>query len=421
MCSADTEPGTRGAAAQSRKGAGLVQEKQVKVGIVTHYYRSTNYGGNLQAYALCRFINDTFPSARAEQIAYDISGNARNPRRLKRLTPKRLLKKLYTAARNRLYAKTRRAEREAIQTREKAVSVFNREAIPHSETTYTADTVAQSAAQYDVFITGSDQVWHPSAVCPAYLLQFVSGEKKRKASYAASVAKTELTEAEKAAMQAALADFYAVSVREEDAVGLLAPLAPVQPVWTLDPTLLLTQAQWLSVAAARRVQGDYVFCYFLGDDTRQREIAGQFAKAKGQKLVTLPFLQGKYRKCDDGFGDEPLFDVSVPDFLALIRDASYVLTDSFHAAVFSVLFEREFFVFERAHAKGAGSRVESLLSLFDMESRFCNSPQKAQLSYLLAQPPVGGKAAHEKFEARRRVSVRFLEDVLDTAQTTGRD
>lgn len=390
----------------------IAQEKKLMVGIVTHYFRSTNYGGNLQAYALCRFINDTFPFVRAEQISYDISGNTWNPRRLKRLTVKRLLKKLYFVAQNRLYAKIHAPERQAIQTREKAVSVFNRGAIPHSRTIYTADTVAQSVTQYDILITGSDQVWHPSAVCPAYLLNFASGEIIRKASYAASVAKTELDEDEKKAMKSALADFYAISVREEDAVKLLAPLSPIRPVCTLDPTLLLNQSEWLSVAADRCVRDDYVFCYFLGDDPQQRVVAEQFAEAKGLKLVTLPFLQGRYRKCDDGFGDEALFDVSVPDFLALIRDASYVLTDSFHASVFSIMFEREFFVFERVHANVSGSRLRSLLSIFDMELRFCNSNEKVQLSYLLNQPPLKYGVSFEKFEERKRISVKYLEDVL---------
>lgn len=398
-----------------------MQNNKVKVGIVTHYYQSTNYGGNLQAYALCRFINDTFPFARAEQIAYDISGNARELRRPKRLTLKRLLKKLYATVQNRMNTKTHQLERQAIQTRENVVLVFNREAIPHSETTYTAESVAQSAALYDIFITGSDQVWHPNAVCPAYLLQFVDGKKKRKVSYAASVAKPELNEEEKKKLKIALADFYAVSVREEDAVELLMPLAPVRPVWTLDPTLLLAKAQWLSITPSRRISDDYVFCYFLGDDLTERRLAELFAKEIGLKLVTLPFLLGEYRKCDDGFGDQLLFDVSVQDFLSLIRHATYILTDSFHATVFSILFEKEFFVFDRPQIKGANVRIESLLTLFDMDLRFCESPERTQLSYLLRQPPLKYGVPFAKFEECKRISIRFLEDVLAVSLDKTRD
>lgn len=398
-----------------------MQEDKVKIGIVTHYYNSTNFGGNLQAYALCKFLNETFSFAEAEQIAYDIRKNPPKPRGVTNITVSKVLKKIRNILQNKLYAKTRAKENRAIQTRKKAVLAFNRQAIPHSETVYDADTVAQCAARYDVFITGSDQVWHPSAVCPAYLLQFVSGAQKPKISYAASVAKTELSEEEKAVLKNALADYSAVSVREEDAVGLLSDLSPVEPVWTLDPTLLLAKAQWEAVAAEKRTDGAYIFCYFLGDDKRQRTLAEAFAKEKGLKIVTLPFLQGKYRKCDAGFGDETLFDVSVPDFLSLIQHADYVLTDSFHAAVFSLLFEKEYFVFERSGAKGAGSRIYSLLSLFDMTPRFCDTSEKTQLSYLIKQPPLCYSGRFEKFDDRKNLSVHFLETALSMARMQNKD
>lgn len=398
-----------------------MQQEKLNIGIVTHYYNSTNFGGNLQAYALCRFLNENFPFVKAEQISYDIRQNSRKQHNLSTVSVYRIVKKLRTLAQNKIYAKTKLAEMQSIKIREKAILKFNTQMIPHSAKVYNADTVAQCTANYDVFITGSDQVWHPSAVCPAYLLSFVNGAEKPKISYAASIAKTDLSEEEKNAFKIALLDYKAVSVREEEAVKLLSGLSPVTPKWVLDPTMLLTTAQWDSVAAKRRINAPYLFCYFLGDDIRQRKLAQTFAKEKGLKIVTLPFLLGRYRKCDANFGDELLFDTSVPDFLSLIKFSDYVLTDSFHAAVFSVLYKKEFFVFERAGAKSAGSRIHSLLSLFDMEDRFCNTPEKMQVSYFTKQNSLYQVKSFDKFEKMKALSVRFLKDALCTQSSQSKD
>lgn len=397
-----------------------MQQDKVKIGILSHYYHSVNYGGNLQAYALCRFLQTHFSGVQAEQVSYDIRKNAKKPRRQEQLSVGRVLRKLRTVLQNKLYAKTKAEENRAIRLREKAILEFNTKSIPHSAEVYDAANIAQCVPQYDVFITGSDQVWHPNAVCPAYLLSFVDGAKKPKLSYAASISKPDLNEAQLQMFREALRDYQAVSVREADAVRLLSGVAPTTPVQVLDPTMLLTAAEWKTVAAPRKIEDPYLFCYFLGDDTRQRKLAADFAKEKGLQIVTLPYLLGKYRKCDAKFGDTRLFDVSVSDFLSLIEFADFVCTDSFHAVVFSLLFEKDFFVFERAGAKGAGTRVHSLLSLFDLEERFCSSLKTMQTSYLAGLSPVDYAKPFEKFKDRKAFSVRFLETALRGARESGR-
>lgn len=397
-----------------------MQQDKVKIGILSHYYHSMNYGGNLQAYALCRFLQTHFPGVQAEQVSYDIRKNAKRPRRQTKLSVGRVLRKVRTVLQNKLYAKTKAEENRAIRLRERAILEFNTKSISHSAEVYDAANIAQCVPQYDVFITGSDQVWHPNAVCPAYLLSFVDGAKKPKLSYAASISKTELDNEQIQMFREALQDYEAVSVREADAVRLLSGVSPTVPVQVLDPTMLLTVAEWKTVATPRKNEDPYLFCYFLGDDARQRQLVADFAKEKGLEIVTLPYLLGKYRKCDAKFGDTRLFDVSVPDFLSLIEFADYVCTDSFHAVVFSLLFEKEFFAFERTGAKGAGTRVHSLLSLYNLEERFCSTPDAMQTSYLAGLSPVDYAKQFEKVEDCRAFSVRFLEAALRGVKDSGR-
>ena len=387
------------------KGVSMIRNK--KIGILTHYYRSNNYGGNLQAYALCRFINEKVPHVSAEQVSYDIY--SLQTRKRKRYSLSKVIKKLkikLTYTINRTIKKEIYIE---LDKRKKAILKFNQESIPHSIKIYNRLNINECNSEYDIFITGSDQVWHPNVLCPAYLLSFTEKDKV-KLSYAASVAKDILTEEEKQIFKEALRDYKAISVRENEAISLLVDISPMEPEWVLDPVLLLTREKWDFVSTERIVEEPYLFCYFLGDDITIRHLAEEYAKKKNLKIVTLPYLLGEYRKCDLDFGDERLYSISPPDFISLIKYADCIFTDSFHAAVFSGIYEREYFVFERAEAKNSSSRIYSLLSLYETEEHFCDTEKKRTLSYLLNIKKIDYSRKLEKLEEMKKKSVRFLEE-----------
>ena len=246
------------------KGVSMIRNK--KIGILTHYYRSNNYGGNLQAYALCRFINEKVPYVSAEQVSYDIY--SLQTRKRKRYSLSKVIKKLkikLTYTINRTIKKEIYIE---LDKRKKAILKFNQESIPHSIKIYNRLNINECNSEYDIFITGSDQVWHPNVLCPAYLLSFTEKDKA-KLSYAASVAKDILTEEEKQIFKEALRDYKAISVRENEAISLLIDISPMEPELVLDPVLLLTREKWDFVSTERIVEEPYLFCYFLGDDIKQ--------------------------------------------------------------------------------------------------------------------------------------------------------
>ena len=291
----------------------------MKISIITHYYHNANYGGNLQAYALEEFINSEIDLCECEQLSYRHTilnlmpqSSVRQSGFLKRFVKyiRRNFKKLY-------YNGILKIPRK-LKVREKCIINFNCKKIKHSKEIYTKDNIIQANNQYDVFITGSDQVWNPIWYDENYWLNFVSAEKT-KLSYAAGISAKELTERQKQLFSESLKTYDAISVREESSVGLIQPLTKTKVEWVIDPTLLLSSEDWNRICTPRRVAEKYVFCYFLGGIAGYKKIVKRFAKAKKLKIVTLPYLGGAL--IGENFGDYKLFDVSPADFISLIKNA----------------------------------------------------------------------------------------------------
>jgi hypothetical protein len=130
------------------------------------------------------------------------------------------------------------------------------------------------------------------------------------------------------------------------------------------------------------VKDDNIYCYFLGDGVRERNLALEFAKKYHLKVVTIPYLNNHYRKCDIDYGDIRLSKISPNAFLSLIKYANYIFTDSFHGTVFSGIFNRHFVTFGRNDFVGMDERIESLLEMFNAEKCFCNSEERITLTYI---------------------------------------
>ncbi len=344
----------------------------VKAGIITHYYKSTNYGGNLQAYALAEYLRKN--GVDAEQICFErVPSSGIKSRAIMALSA---LKKAKLAL---LHPKVSLN----IRKRNKRISDFNRNAIAHSRRVYTKANIHEAADEYDVFITGSDQVWHPSAVCDEYLLDFVPKEKK-KISYAASVATDSLSADVQSRYKKSFADYDAISVREKNATELIAPLYDGCVEHCADPVFLLSGEEWESVLPENKYKEKYVFCYFLGNNPENRKLSSEYAKKLGYTLISMPHLLGRFIPSDEADYEICEYDASPADFISLIKNAEAVFTDSFHASAFSVIYRKNFFVLPRSKGENAmSSRIYSLLGSVGAEERFCDTREKQTLSYVL--------------------------------------
>lgn len=338
----------------------------MRIGIITHYYKSLNYGGVLQAYALCRYLSEQ--GYEAQQICYDRS---KDPPfwgcRLFKIMGRPLLKVIRKKQKQKSVSDE---QRERFQKREEAISQFRQNFIPHTKQVYTAKDIQKSNRQFDIFIVGSDQVWHPYAVCDAYLLDFVES-RTPKIAYAASFAVDRLDHRQARRYQKSLSSFSAISVREKSAIGLLERMNILNAQVVLDPTLLLTKTEWDQICDPRCVSQNYLFCYFLGSSIEQRKAAVKYAQKNGLAIVTLPNLGGEFvRECDEVFGDIQLYAVAPQQFVSLIKYADAVITDSFHASVFSIIYQKDFLVFPRDDLTEISSRISDLLQVFSMSDRF---------------------------------------------------
>ncbi len=396
-----------------------------KVGIVSIYYNNDNYGGALQAYALSSAIQKL--GYDAEQIRFTYQRGKTEHRCVKEMSFGEVISKVASrtfgrvikGARKKMfrfkYGKHDGKVKQAVKLRHEAFESFKQKSISQSEQIYTKETIAESLQQYNAFVTGSDQVWNPLMCHSIYLLDFVPSDRL-KLSYAASVSTTELRPDQQKMFQKSLSDYAGVSVREEQTVSLLQDCGVENAVLSLDPTLLLNREDWDKIASARVVQEEYVFCYFLGEDKENRKIAKAFADKHGLKVVAIPYLMKHYNPWDDAFTDICIADIAPDQFVSLIKHAQYVFTDSFHASVFSSIYQKEFFVFNRKEHKKMNVRIYSLLNILGLEERFCDTSKKRTLSYMEQCKPMAQKEISPRFAQEKKTSLRYLSETLGGAE-----
>lgn len=366
-----------------------------RLGIITHYYNSTNYGGVLQAYALCHFLNEE--GCEAEQICYDSRNNKLKKQSFKEVMANVIFKMFYE---------------NKWKKRKQSFKVF-RDKVPHSKKVYNLETIEQCVNDYDIFVTGSDQVWNLKSYHPAYFLEFVPSNKC-KMSYAASACTSHLDEEQQGFFCKKLHDFSGISVREKDTVTLLQPLVQQNIHWSVDPVFLLDKIKWDKLCSKRVINTKYLFCYFLGNDSIARKVAKQYAKKKKLKIVTISYINQRISKDmykDYFLGDIHLIDVSPEDFLSLIRYADTVFTDSFHAVAFSTIYQKNFFVFERMDAVGMDSRIHSLMDIIDCNERFCINSNK-NIDHILNCEPIDYESSMIPLEALKQKSYIYLKNSI---------
>ncbi|MEG1462784.1 MAG: polysaccharide pyruvyl transferase family protein, partial [Anaerorhabdus sp.] len=209
--------------------------------------------------------------------------------------------------------------------------------------------------------TGSDQVWNPHYQGNEY--EFLTfAPKKKRLSFAASIGVENIPEDAKWYFGKNLSDMEYISVREERAAQIVEELTGRVADVTLDPTLLLDRTQW-EIAAKKPqldIEEQYICTYFLGEVP---EAVTKFAEKVGLKVYSL-----------NSENDKTLFTIDPAEFLYMIKNATYVLTDSFHAVAFSIKFNKEFYVFDRKQdgVNNMFSRIETITSRFNLTNRIQN-------------------------------------------------
>ena len=201
----------------------------------------------------------------------------------------------------------------------------------------------------------------------------------------------------------------AISVREKSSIPILQEMTnkPIQVV--VDPVLLLQKKEWEQVARVPQIKQLYLVCYLLEDNIAQRKAVEKLAKRLKLKILTFPhILCNVVRKCDLFFGDIHDYTSGPREFIGLIQNAELIVTDSFHASVFSMIFETLFYVFKRDKADAKNSTNRRIYD-FLKEYQLVSEESLAEVNKI---PEVDFKYAHQHWEKRREESLEYLEHAL---------
>lgn len=316
-----------------------------KVGIIT-FFGEFNYGNRLQNYAVQEIMKDF-----GMDVVTIKDDNSIKPKSLI-IIIRNLLSSLKNIKLTIKENKKRRKFRE-----------FNKKYINFFDGYITEENAKEFDPKFDFFVTGSDQVWNPyySKCKNYYFLTFCNPDKR--ICFSPSIGLNELPLKFISVYHNYLSDYNSVSVRENEGAEIIKTLVDI-PVKVLpDPTLVLDKYKWEELASKSKLKianKKYILTYFLGDiDIYRNKILG-FSKQYNLEVINIYNLE-----------DLKYYDVGPEDFVFLIKNASLVLTDSFHGTVFSIIFKTPFISYDRVDKDGnMNSRIKTLLGKYDLNHRF---------------------------------------------------
>ena len=226
--------------------------------------------------------------------------------------------------------------------------------------------------KYSKVLTCSDQLWSPSALGSGFYNLMFAPEDMIKVSWASSFGVSQIPWYQKKRTRKFLNRIQYISMRENRGAEIVKELTGKEVPVLMDPVFVYDAAAWDEMIPREKPEWEnYIFCYFLGDNPTYRKAANDLAKKTGKKIVTLRHLD-RYVAGDETFGDYAPYNVDPNRFLNILRNADYVCTDSFHGAAFSIIFEKQFTVFDRYNNRSSNSknsRIESLCENLGLEDR----------------------------------------------------
>lgn len=374
------------------------------VGLLTLDSKIYNYGGFLQEMALQDAIKEL--GYECEIIDYDINQEVYT------FSLKRGLKNLsYRKIKNKFLKRKELAISEevaaAIAMRKHAIDLYRDSNLYLSKKIIRAE-LYNLTSKYNQLVCGSDQIWNPDYNIPSFFLNFGTSECN-KIIYAASIGRNYLTRHEKNVYEKYLKYPDYISVREKSAQSIISKLTEKTIELVLDPTLLHTKKYWLEKANNSSFEyKDYIFCYFLNLTDEKIKAACDFAKKNKYTIITIPYLHNRYENDSERLCGKMLSNVNPADFLKLIMDADVILTDSFHATVFSIMFEKDFWCFKRdVGMYNMNTRLHTLLEYVSLEERMI---EVSDLKNKVCMKNT--KISFKKLDEQRQYSRKFLKDAL---------
>jgi serine/threonine protein kinase len=259
--------------------------------------------------------------------------------------------------------------------------------------------------QFDAVIVGSDQVWRWDYILDGferYFLNFIDGKKTRKIAYAASFGKPHWQAPDQSStVSKLLSDFHSISTRESDAIAICQGLGGQNCKQVIDPTLLVGRSFYdkFLIKSDRTPGKKTLLTYVLDEQNDKLEFIRQINQSLGMDYETRSLVVQEY--------------LTVPAWVSAFHDADFVITDSFHGMVFSLLFNKQFIVIGNSN-RGV-SRFTSLLQQLELNHRLID---ENNLSLELANESVHRKIDYLEINSKLEVLRNSSSDFLINAITS---
>ena len=367
----------------------------MRIGILTLPLH-TNYGGILQAYAL-----QTVLERMGHQVVILDRPFHRNGLTFcmkVKAYPKRLIKKYLLRRKN-----VRIFQEEYIDKVQPIVEKYTRMFIhKYLHIRKVADMWTLSEHDFDMLVVGSDQVWRPTSHVSIYnsYLDFAERWNVKRMAYAASFGTDnwEYTSVEAEKCKHLVQLFDKVTVREKSGVGLCLEKFGIHADFVLDPIMLLDSKDYMHLFDDDKASTDkhILLVYILDMNEEKKALVNRIAKQK--QLIPL-FVNSEVENLQANL--EKRIQPPVENWLKGFYEADFVITDSFHACVFSILFNKPFVVYGN---KSRGlARFSSLLSTFHLENRFISSAEEYK-----ELPDIDFVSVNKVLNQMRDTSIKYL-------------
>lgn len=299
-----------------------------------------------------------------------------------------------------------------IKVRTDAVEAYKeRKFIPLFKDYVGYEALHKGSKNYEAVVVGSDQVWTPLSLPTKFFNLLFVDDSVRKVAYASSFGVSSIPKFQQEATGAFLDRFHAIGVREQSGKKIVDSLSHKTATVVADPTMLLDHNEWSEEIKDTRIDMNepYIFCYFLGTNMEARKAANELKTKTGLKIVTLRHMD-EYVPEDESFGDYAPYNVDPNGFLTYIKNAEYVLTDSFHCSAFSLQFHKRFMTFYRfaqGSVTGRNSRIDSLFNVLGVNKEHIYSGDVMKV-----EAPLDWESIDEKLRRLREESIEFLKRSL---------
>ena len=321
-----------------------------RVVIATFLY--TNYGGLLQGFALKYFLNK-FKNLTVYNLDFYTKSHYNDSR----------VFNLYGGLKSRigqiLFSLIRFRQ---LTRRNKKIASFKLNNFNLTRRYSTVEDFRNNPPSTEIFLTGSDQVFNPNGLYKNVFYLNLKKQNFKKVAYAASFGGASFSKEMTNWIKPIVNDFDSLSCREKTGSDFLTKTLKKDVKWVVDPVFLLNDEEWKNVSISPKIKEKYILIYALAAELDLVTIAKEIKKETGYKIICVRYNTRNFLDVDKVYYGCSPFEV-----VGLFKNASHIITDSFHGTAFSIIFEKAFDVF--ISRPEVSTRIYSLLDLVSLTKR----------------------------------------------------